>query len=44
MFEPQSLPVFVVAGLVLNLTPGSDLLYITARSLGRGARALARAR
>jgi threonine/homoserine/homoserine lactone efflux protein len=39
MFELQSLLLFVVAGLVLNLTPGPDLLYITARSLGQGWRA-----
>jgi threonine/homoserine/homoserine lactone efflux protein len=34
MFEFQSLLLFVVAGLALNQTPGPDLLYITARSLG----------
>ena len=39
MFELQSLLLFVVAGLALNLTPGPDLLYITARSLGQGWRA-----
>ena len=39
MFEPHSLLLFVIAGLVLNLTPGPDLLYITARSLGQGWRA-----
>ena len=39
MFELESLVLFVVAGLVLNLTPGPDLLYITARSVGQGARA-----
>ena len=38
MFDPHSLWLFVVAGLVLNLTPGPDLLYITARSLGQGWR------
>ncbi|HUR41843.1 MAG TPA: LysE family translocator [Verrucomicrobiae bacterium] len=32
----HSLILFVVAGLALNLTPGPDLLYITARSLGQG--------
>jgi len=36
MFDPHALALFVVAGLVLNLTPGPDLLYITARSLGQG--------
>jgi threonine/homoserine/homoserine lactone efflux protein len=39
MFDPAALLLFVVAGLVLNLTPGPDLLYITARSLGQGWRA-----
>jgi threonine/homoserine/homoserine lactone efflux protein len=39
MFELDSLMLFVVAGLALNLTPGPDLLYITARSLGQGWRA-----
>ena len=39
MFEIDSLLLFVVAGLALNLTPGPDLLYITARSLGQGWRA-----
>ena len=39
MFEIDSLLLFVVAGLALNLTPGPDLLYITARSLGQGVRA-----
>ena len=39
MFDPQALLLFVVAGLVLNLTPGPDLIYITARSLGQGWRA-----
>jgi threonine/homoserine/homoserine lactone efflux protein len=39
MFEPHSLLLFVIAGLALNLTPGPDLLYITARSLGQGWRA-----
>jgi len=39
MFEVNSLVLFVMAGLALNLTPGPDLLYITARSLGQGWRA-----
>ncbi|MGH8481575.1 MAG: LysE family translocator [Nevskiaceae bacterium] len=36
MFDPHALLLFVAAGLVLNFTPGPDLLYITARSLGQG--------
>jgi threonine/homoserine/homoserine lactone efflux protein len=39
MFDAHALLLFVVAGLVLNFTPGPDLLYITARSLGQGWRA-----
>jgi len=39
MFDSQALLLFVIAGLVLNFTPGPDLLYITARSLGQGWRA-----
>jgi threonine/homoserine/homoserine lactone efflux protein len=39
MFDPAALLLFVVAGLVLNFTPGPDLLYIVARSLGQGWRA-----
>jgi threonine/homoserine/homoserine lactone efflux protein len=39
MFDPHALLLFVIAGLVLNFTPGPDLLYITARSLGQGWRA-----
>lgn len=39
MFGTQHLSVFVVSGLLLNLTPGQDTLYIVGRSLsqGRGA-------
>ena len=36
MFEPHSLLLFVIAGLILNFTPGPDLLYITARSANQG--------
>lgn len=36
MFDVQALTLFIAAGLVLNITPGPDLLYITARSLGQG--------
>ncbi|MGQ0585598.1 MAG: LysE family translocator [Gammaproteobacteria bacterium] len=39
MFDLDALLLFIVAGLVLNFTPGPDLLYITARSLGQGWRA-----
>jgi threonine/homoserine/homoserine lactone efflux protein len=33
------LPLFVLAGLLLNLTPGPDVLYITSNALRLGARA-----
>ncbi|MGH8442925.1 MAG: LysE family translocator [Nevskiaceae bacterium] len=39
MFDLDALLLFIAAGLVLNFTPGPDLLYITARSLGQGWRA-----
>jgi len=31
--------VFAVAGLLLNLTPGNDMLYVIARSSGQGTKA-----
>jgi threonine/homoserine/homoserine lactone efflux protein len=39
MFDPHALGLFILAGLLLNLTPGPDVLYIVARSTsqGRGA-------
>src|SRR5437763_11949315 len=39
MLGIDNLPVFIIAGLVLNLTPGPDTFYILGRSLsqGRGA-------
>lgn len=33
------LPLFMLAGLLLNLTPGPDVLYITSSALRQGARA-----
>ncbi|MGE0798004.1 MAG: LysE family translocator [Lautropia sp.] len=39
MFGTQDLAVFIVAGLLLNLTPGADTLYIVSRSAAQGARA-----
>jgi threonine/homoserine/homoserine lactone efflux protein len=35
----HSLPLFIAAGLLLNLTPGPDVLYIVSRSLRSGTRA-----
>ncbi|MEJ7688530.1 MAG: LysE family translocator [Variovorax sp.] len=39
MPEFDSLLLFVAAGLLLNLTPGPDVLYIVSRALRQGARA-----
>ena len=39
MFGIQHFPVFVASGILLNLTPGPDTLYILGRSLAQGRRA-----
>ena len=39
MFELHSLILFIAAGLLLNITPGPDVLYIVARSTGQGRKA-----
>ncbi len=39
MIEPSQLLLFMLAGWVLNLTPGPDVLYIISRSLRGGRRA-----
>jgi threonine/homoserine/homoserine lactone efflux protein len=39
MPDAHSLLLFVLAGLLLNLTPGPDVLYIVTRALRLGARA-----
>ena len=39
MFGTHDLALFVVAGLLLNVTPGADTLYILGRSASQGARA-----
>ena len=36
MPDLQSLLVFIGAGLLLNITPGPDVLYIVGRSIGQG--------
>jgi threonine/homoserine/homoserine lactone efflux protein len=36
MPDSHSLLVFVAAGLLLNVTPGPDVLYIVGRSIGQG--------
>jgi threonine/homoserine/homoserine lactone efflux protein len=39
MPDPHSLLLFIAAGLLLNLTPGPDVLYIVSRALRSGTRA-----
>lgn len=39
MFGTQQLALFVVSGILLNLTPGQDTLYIVGRSVSQGRRA-----
>ncbi len=39
LIEPAQLLLFVLAGWVLNLTPGPDVLYVVSRSLRGGRRA-----
>src|SRR5437868_8790347 len=34
--DTHSLLLFIAAGLLLNLTPGPDVLYIVGRSVGQG--------
>ena len=39
MFGTQNLALFVASGLLLNITPGQDTLYIVGRSVSQGRRA-----
>lgn len=39
MFGVTDLGLFIIAGLILNITPGVDLLYITNRSVVQGKKA-----
>ena len=39
MFGTQNLALFVVSGILLNLTPGQDTFYILGRSIAQGRRA-----
>jgi threonine/homoserine/homoserine lactone efflux protein len=39
MFGIHDLPLFVLAGLLLNITPGPDMMYIIGRSTGQGWKA-----
>src|SRR5205823_5766623 len=39
MFGTQNLGLFISAGLLLNVTPGQDTMYIVGRSMAQGRRA-----
>lgn len=39
MFGTHDLPLFIASGLLLNVTPGADSVYIASRSMTQGARA-----
>jgi threonine/homoserine/homoserine lactone efflux protein len=39
MFETQHLTLFIASGLLLNMMPGQDTLYIVGRSVSQGRRA-----
>jgi threonine/homoserine/homoserine lactone efflux protein len=39
MFGTQHLALFVTSGILLNLTPGQDTMYIVGRSISQGRRA-----
>lgn len=39
MFNFQNLYLFFIASLVLNLTPGNDMLYVASRSVSQGIKA-----
>jgi threonine/homoserine/homoserine lactone efflux protein len=39
MLGTHDLPLFILSGLLLNITPGADSLYIATRSITHGARA-----
>jgi len=39
MFNFQNIYLFFIASLLLNLTPGNDMLYVASRSVSRGVKA-----
>ena len=39
MFGTQHLAIFILSGILLNLTPGQDTFYIVGRSISQGKRA-----
>ncbi|MEQ1517995.1 MAG: LysE family transporter, partial [Usitatibacteraceae bacterium] len=38
MFGIHDLPLFILTGLLLNITPGPDMLYIAGRTASQGFR------
>ena len=39
MFHLQNLYLFFIASLLLNLTPGNDMIYVASRSISQGIKA-----
>lgn len=39
MFSIQDFPLFLLSAVILNMTPGTDTMYIVARSISQGRRA-----
>ncbi|MDQ3022113.1 MAG: LysE family translocator [Bacteroidota bacterium] len=39
MFDTQNLYLFFLASILLNLTPGSDMIYVASRSISQGMQA-----
>jgi threonine/homoserine/homoserine lactone efflux protein len=39
MFDIQNLYLFFIASLLLNLTPGNDMIYVASRSISQGTKA-----
>ncbi|MEP7146785.1 MAG: LysE family translocator, partial [bacterium] len=39
MFDSQNLYLFFIASLLLNLTPGNDMIYVVSRSISQGTKA-----
>jgi threonine/homoserine/homoserine lactone efflux protein len=39
MLGTQNLPVFILSGMLLNITPGQDTFYIVGRSIAQGRKA-----
>jgi threonine/homoserine/homoserine lactone efflux protein len=39
MFTTQNLSLFFIASLLLNLTPGNDMIYVASRTISQGTKA-----